>query len=80
MSPAQYVVFAFKGVRATARQIGCHPSAVSRWVRHTDKLGFTGSIPAAFRRVILSRAKELSLDIKSEDLDFGRTIYEHGNE
>lgn len=80
MTPAEYVVHIFKGVRATARQIGCDPSLVSRWRTRTDRFGHVGTVPTAHRRAILAKAKELDLDITSEDLDFGRSIYEHGHE
>jgi len=31
LNPAEYVIYKFGGVRATARAIGCYPSVVSRW-------------------------------------------------
>lgn len=75
LNPAEYVIHIFKGVRKAARQIGCDPSAVSRWRTAKDREGFEGSIPACAQRVIIRKALELKLDITSLDLDFGRTVF-----
>jgi hypothetical protein len=73
MSPAQYVSSVFGGVRATARAIKRHPSAVSKWTS-TGKQGTGGHIPAAAARLILTYARKHRLDIKPEDLVIGRVI------
>ncbi len=74
LNPAEYVIHVFRGVRAAARAIGCNPSAVSRWRTSKDRAGFFGSVPALYQRKIHAKAKELDLDINSDDLDFGRLI------
>lgn len=66
MTPAQYVIYVFKGVRATARAVGRTPSSVSKWQK--------ARIPSAAHRRILDIAKEKDLDIQPQDLIYGRTV------
>lgn len=66
MTPAQYVIHIFKGVRATARAVGRTPSSVSKWQK--------ARIPSGAHRKILDVAKERGLDLTSNDLVYGRTV------
>lgn len=66
MTPAQYVIHVFKGVRATARAVGRTPSSVSKWQK--------ARIPSGAHRRILDIAKEQDLDIQPQDLIYGRTV------
>lgn len=80
-TPAQYVTKMFGGIRATARAIGRDPSSVLQWGKPVEIGGRGGMIPTAIRLTILAKAKELDLDITSQDLDYGREIPEtHGAE
>lgn len=74
MTPAEYVIHTFKGVRATARAIGRAPSSVSKWPKPKADKGCDGLVPSAAQKAILEKARELSLDITAEDLIFGRQI------
>lgn len=69
LTPAEYVVLSFNGVRNTARAIGRSATSVSNW-----KNSKHGQIPTAARLKILASARGLGLDITSNDLDFGRKI------
>ena len=69
LSPAEYIVRAFGGVRATARALNKTPSAVSKWQNQ-----YGGVIPSSNLQKILNKAEELSLDITPEDLILGRII------
>jgi len=72
MSPVDYVIKVFGGVRATARAIGRSPTAVSKWRQPTDRGGSGGRVPNKAQPVVLQKAKELGLDITGEDLILGR--------
>lgn len=74
LSPAEYVIKVFKGVRAAATAIGRDRSAIYKWKLPRDMGGCDGQIPGPARKAILSKARELDLDITSHDLDFGRSI------
>jgi transposase len=74
--PADYVISQFKGVRATARALGRHPSTVSRWQRTKDERGTDGQIPRQVMSKILAKARELKLDITVQDLLLGREVCE----
>lgn len=74
LNPAQYVIYIFNGVRATARAVGRSPSSVSKWQKPRDNRGCGGGIPSAVQLVILEQAKKLNLDITPKDLLFGRNV------
>lgn len=77
LSPAEYVIFIFNGVRATARALGVSPSAVSKW-RKPDSNGVIGIIPARAHIKILEAAEHQGLDLTPHDLIYGRTIERAG--
>lgn len=77
LSPADYIIHIFGGVRATARAIGRTPPTVSKWQRgHTQKghKVSTGALPADVLKPILEKAKADNLDITAEDLILGRKV------
>jgi hypothetical protein len=67
LNPVEYVIFAFKGVRATARYLGKDPAAISKWRK-------LGTVPVRAQIPILDKAKELGLDITPADLIYGRGL------
>lgn len=67
LTPAEYVIHVFKGVRATARAISRAPGSVSKWRKN-------GEVPSAAARRILEVARERNLDITPSDLAYGRLI------
>lgn len=69
LSPAEYVIMIFGGVRATAREIGYSPSAISKW-RHQGK----GNIPNSVKLLIYNIAQNKGYDITAEDLLIGRDV------
>jgi hypothetical protein len=73
LTPAEYVIRVFNGVRATARAIGRSPSSISKWQKRRDD-GIDGMIPSCAQRRILQIAKEQGLDITPHDLIFGRSV------
>lgn len=74
MSPAEYVVHVFGGVRATAKALGDWPSTVSRWRKNRADGGCDGNVPAGAQRRIMAVAKKKKLDITPSDLMYGRSV------
>lgn len=72
MKPAQVVIQAFGGVRATARAIGRDPSTVSRWKKPKSKKGCGGDVPGLLHKTILRVAQNRGLNITIQDLLYGR--------
>lgn len=72
LTPAEYVIQTFGGVRATARAIGRDKSSVSVWRRAKTRKGTGGLIPHKAQPLILQAAKERGLDITPTDLIVGR--------
>lgn len=67
-TPAEKVIAAFGGVRATARTVGRNPSQVSRW-RQTRALGgLGGRVPAGVMPAILAAIRSGKVDLTAEDL------------
>lgn len=71
MSPADKVVAAFNGVRATARAIGLSQSTVSRWRFPKEKNGLSGRVPSIHQAKILKISREQNLGLTAEDLIHG---------
>lgn len=69
LSPAEYVIHIFGGVRATARALDRAPSSISKWQN-----SYKGIIPSQNIPKIMTKAKELNLDIRPEDLVIGRDM------
>lgn len=67
LAPAEYVIFTFKGVGATARALGLHATTVSKWRR-------SGLVPGLLQRRVLDAASAMNLDINCDDLVLGREI------
>lgn len=74
LSPADWVIHVFKGVRKTARAIGRSPASVSKWAKSKDRRGSGGLIPANSQRRILEQARKYGLDITEHDLIWGRNL------
>lgn len=72
LSPAEYVIYIFGGVRATARAVGRTPPVVSKWAKEKGK----GRVPVQVQPEILRVARERNLDITAEDLILGRVVEE----
>jgi hypothetical protein len=72
MTPAEYVIKIFGGVRAAAKAIGRDPSTVCSWKRPKSRKGCDGDVPGNLHRRILLIASQRDLDLTSEDLIFGR--------
>jgi hypothetical protein len=68
LTPAQYIVLVFGGVRKASREIGRSPSRVSAWLKRH------GRIPSAAQLRILEIAKSRGLDITPKDLICGRRV------
>ncbi len=74
MSPAEVVIAAFGGVRATARALGRSPSAVSKWAKPKRERGTGGQIPTAAREIIIALAQKNGMNITDADLIHGRKV------
>jgi hypothetical protein len=68
LSPAQRVISAFGGVRATARAVGRNQSSVSRWVKPSEMGGLSGRVPSAVQETVLLASRRLGLGLTAEDL------------
>ena len=75
MSPAEYVIALFGGVRPLSRIINKSPSAISMW-RKNRRIHSNGKgcIPSSSHLVILKEAKKYKLDITPDDLIYGRKV------
>ena len=67
-TPADKVIAAFGGVRATARAVGRNPSQVSRWRQSRDAGGLGGRVPAGVMPVILREIQGGKLALAVENL------------
>lgn len=67
-SPAEKVIDAFGGVRATARALGRNPSSISRWRRPQEEGGTGGRVPGGLQAVVLQKAREAGLYLTADDL------------
>lgn len=74
MSPAQYVIHAIGGVRATAKIVYRTPAAVSKWKALKRKGGAAGRVPKKNHAIILAYACANAIDITEEDLKLGRRV------
>lgn len=69
LSPVEYIIHVFGGVRATARMLDKDPSTISKW-RYRHK----GKIPTRNLKLILQVSLEKKLDIIPQDLILGREV------
>lgn len=74
VSPAEYVISVFGGVRKVARAIGRDPASVSRWRRAAGQKGTDGRIPSKAQQELLAKAQALGLDLTPDDLLLGREV------
>lgn len=72
ITPADRVIEAFRGVRATARALGRNPSSISRWRKPREEGGTGGRVPSALQAQILTAAKSAGLTLTAEDLILAR--------
>ena len=73
MTPAEYAIFIFGGVRKLARAVKREPCNITRW-KKTRKGGTVGTIPANLHAVILVAAKENGKTITADELVNGKTM------
>jgi hypothetical protein len=67
-TPADKVIKAFDGVRATARALGRNPSSVSRWRMSREDGGTGGRVPSNLQESVLLEAQKRGLCLTAEDL------------
>ena len=67
-SPAQRVIEAFKGVRATARIVKRNSSTISRWLKPRGEGGTGGLIPSSLQKAILDHAAANGIALTADDL------------
>lgn len=72
ISPAQWIIKVFGGVRATARKLNADKGQISRWLQPEEKKGTGGGIPRKKQLLILEIAEKEGLDITAQDLIKGR--------
>lgn len=76
LTPAEFVIRQFNGVRATARALGRSPSSVSKWTKTKENKGTDGQIPRKAMWEIIAKARELGIDLNPNDLLLGREVQE----
>lgn len=74
LSPANYIISIFGGVRATARALKRSPSTVSKWRKSRKEGGTGGQIPTMIQPKVLKIAAERKLPITPNDLIYGRIV------
>lgn len=77
VTPIDYVIHAFSGVRPLARRVKRDPSTISRLRRRKDRDGNVGLIPDRLQRAILRAAEQgesLRVPITPEHLVQGGEI------
>lgn len=75
LSPAEYVIHVFMGVRKAARAIGLSATSVSKWKKPKGKdRGCDGRVPGNSHLKILEVATKDGLDITPADLIYGRSV------
>lgn len=67
-TPAERVIQAFHGVRATARALGRNPSSISRWRKSREEGGTGGRVPSNIQESVLVLARERGVALTAEDL------------
>lgn len=67
-TPADKVIAAYGGVRATARAVKRAPSQVSRWRLERAKGGLGGRVPAGVMPTIVEHIKAGGVALAVEDL------------
>lgn len=67
-TPADKVIAAFQGVRATARALNRNPSSISRWRKSREDGGTGGRVPSGLQEVVLREARRRGLALTADDL------------
>lgn len=74
LTPSQYVIRIFGGVRKLSKAIGRTPASVSKWGKSRSEKGCGGNIPTNAQIIILEIARQRKLDINPQDLVIGKNI------
>jgi len=74
LSPAQYIIYVFGGVRKAGLAIGRSAAAISKWNKSKKNKGTDGRIPGPAQMDILNVAMRRKLDITADDLIHGRKV------
>ena len=71
MSPAEYVIQIFGGIRPLARVLGIAPSNIICWKKPNTICPDGGNIPARYHRALLAEAHNRNLALTPEQLIYG---------
>lgn len=78
LTPMEYAIYAFRGVRPMARHLRVDAGQLSRLRRKRDRHGHLGLIPATIQRRILDRVTDgavpLRVPLTPEHLTSGGTV------
>jgi hypothetical protein len=74
LTPAEYVVEIFGGVRKAGVALGRTASSISKWKKSDKNGGCGGRVPSRMQEVVLQVARIKKLDITAEDLINGRDV------
>lgn len=74
VSPIDYVIHHFHGVRPLGRELNVNPSTITRLRKKRDKAGNLGLIPGTLQKKILARAADRKLPITSDNVVNGGEI------
>lgn len=67
-TPANKVIAAFQGVRATARALDRNPSSVSRWRKSREDGGTDCRVPSNLQEKVLLAAQSRGIALTADDL------------
>lgn len=77
LSPAEFIIHYFGGLRPAARAIGRSHAAINKWRRPKKDGGCDGFIPRIAMHIILDLAGKKGYKIRGNDLIFGRFVRDH---
>jgi hypothetical protein len=69
LTPVEFAIESFGGLRVMARAINRDPASVCRWKRH-------GTIPANVQKDVLKAAADIGLNLTPVDIIYGKVTYE----
>lgn len=74
LSPIDYVIHCFHGVRPLGRKLKVDPSTITRLRQKKDRAGNVGLIPGALQKRILDLAHEEGLAITPDNVVHGGEV------
>jgi len=74
LNPAEFASHVFGGYNRLAVALGVQRWMVHKWAKRPRSQGGTGFVPCRYQAQLLLIARERGLDLKAEDLVYGRDV------